>query len=65
METPVWAPYVAALLGLVLVFFFFQTPGLNFRNMKASEFANAYFILGALLVLVGIILFVRRNQENT
>ena len=65
METPPWASYVVALLGFLLIFYFLQTPGLNFRHMTSGEFANAYFILGVILVLVGVVLFIKRGQENT
>jgi len=65
LETPVWLPYAVALLGLVLIFYFLQTPGLNLKHPKASEFENATFILGILVFLAGVVLYVRRSREAT
>ena len=63
METPGYLTWPLAVLGAIMLAYWWETTGLRFPHPRIYHFEQPLFILGVILFVVGIALFLRRSQE--
>ena len=57
--------YPTAVLGVLLVAYWWETTGLRFPNPRLYHFEQPAFIIGVLLIAVGVYLIATVSRENT
>jgi hypothetical protein len=57
--------YPATVLGLILIAYWWETTGLRFPSPRLYHFYQPVFLIGLVLVVVGVYLIATTARENT
>jgi len=65
METRTTLGYLLGLVGLVLVFYWYQNARLNFKHLKVAPFISAPLIIGVPLIIIALYLIISESRQYT
>jgi len=65
VETREALGYLSGLVGVVLLFYWYQNAGISFRHLKAAPFISAPFIIGIPLLVIALYLILSTQRQNT